>query len=783
MIAPSIPADEGERLTALHRYRVLDSTPEEAFDELARLAAMICGTPIALISLVDASRQWFKARIGLEPVETSRDLSFCAHALHCDDVFVVHDTLSDPRFRENPLVTADPKIRFYAGAPLITPEGLKLGTLCVIDRRPRVLNDEQSGALRALARQVMVQLELRRQIVERTVAKGRLRESEARLQRVLDGSNDGFWDWVVPTGEVQFSPRLVSMLGYAAHEMPPHVSTWETLIHPDDNERVMAMLQAHFDGETEQYETEHRLRMKSGEWLWILDRGKVLERDADGRPLRMAGTHTDISKRRKAERELDRFFEVSIDLLCIADGKGHFRRLNPAFEAVFGYTICELMDRPFLDYVHPDDLEATVQEMQNLKRGEKTTRFENRYVCKDGSVKWIAWTATPVVDEGLIYAAGRDITRAKEAEAALRRSDNRMRSMIDHSLGGVITTDGRGIIESVNPATLRMFGYEERELIGKSVRVLIDADYASDRECLEQLRDTALGRVTEWRGRRSSGAPFACELALFEFSTDDEERHFAAHMLDVSERQEVERLKTDFVATVSHELRTPLTSIRGALGLLASGVIGPLQPEARELVAVAERNSVRLITLINDILDFEKIENGKVELDLRPTSVYRVLERSVETIGGYALQEGVELELYCVDATVLADEARLIQVIVNLLSNAVKYSHRGGVVTLRATAHAGAVEVNVEDRGSGISEAAQGKLFQRFRQIDAGDARRKPGTGLGLAICKAIIEQHGGTIGVTSREGEGSTFWFRVPSVENASRIERRRIERRAEAV
>ncbi|HEX2060885.1 MAG TPA: PAS domain S-box protein [Thermoanaerobaculia bacterium] len=615
------------------------------------------------------------------------------------------------------------------------------------------------------------------------VAEARLRESEARLQRVLEGSNDGFWDWIVPTGEVQFSDRLVSMLGYAPHEMPPHVSAWESLIHPEDRERVMHVLQLHFDGETEQYEAEHRLRTKSGEWLWILDRGKVVERAADGRPLRMAGTHTDISKRRKAERELDRFFDVSIDLLCIADEEGRFRRLNPAFESVFGYTICELLDRPFLELVHPDDLEATVREMRSLRHGTRTTRFENRYVCKDGSIKWIAWTATPVVEEGLIYAAGRDITRAKEAEAALRRSDNRMRSMIEHSLGGVITTNGRGIIESANPATLRMFGYAEHELLGRSVRLLIDHDYASDRECLAQLRDTALGRVTEWRGRRRSGEPFACELALFEFSAGDEERHFAAHMLDVSQRHEVERMKTDFVATVSHELRTPLTSIRGALGLLAAGVIGPLHEDARELVAVAERNSVRLITLINDILDFEKIDSGRVDLDIRPTRLFRVLERSIETVGAYALQEGIELELHCGNVTVLGDEARLTQVIVNLLSNAVKYSKRGDVVTLRATARDGAVEVSVEDHGSGISEAAQGKLFQRFRQIDAGDARRKPGTGLGLAICKAIIEQHDGTIGVISREGEGSTFWFRVPSVDAGRASARPAIQRRAEAI
>jgi PAS domain S-box-containing protein len=508
------PPNESERLAALQRYHILDTTAEEAFDELAKLASTICGAPIALISLVDASRQWFKARVGLDVQETARDISFCAHVLHESDVFVIEDVLDDPRFATNPLVTGEPNIRFYAGAPLTSPEGQTLGTLCVIDRQPRVLTEEQHGALRALARQVMVQLELRRQITERS----------------------------------------------------------------------------------------------------------------------------------KAERELDRFFDLSIDLLCIASTDGRFKRLNPAFSAVLGYSIDELLSRPFLDFVHPDDVENTVHELALLRTGRKTVRFENRYLCKDGSVKWIAWAASPVPEEGMIYAAARDVTGAKE----------------------------------------------------------------------------------------------------------------------------VDRLKRDFVATVSHELRTPLTSIRGCLGLLAAGVMGELTPEAHEMVTVAERNSVRLMALINDILDFEKLESGRIEMKLRPTQLLRVLERAIETTNAFAVQEGVEIELHSANTAVLVDEARIVQVIVNLLSNAVKHSHRGDRITIRSSAGPDWVQVSVEDRGSGIAPEEQSQLFERFHQIDSGDTRKKPGTGLGLAICKAILEQHGGSIGVESRIGEGSTFWLRIRPVDPA---------------
>ncbi|HET7433549.1 MAG TPA: ATP-binding protein [Thermoanaerobaculia bacterium] len=527
MLAAPVPANEAERLRALDRYAILDTLPEPGFEDVARLASMICGTPIALISLVDDHRQWFKARVGLNVAETPRDLAFCAHALNARELLIVPDARIDVRFADNPLVVAEPRIRFYAGAPLTTPEGLNLGTLCVIDHTPRTLSDEQHGALRALAGQVMVQLELRRQIAER--------------------------------------------------------------------------------------------------------------------------------------------------------------------EAL--------------------------------------------------------------------------ATRRQRAEQALRESEARLRAIIDSSLGGLVTTDSRGIIESCNPAAERIFGYAAEELIGQSSSVLLAQRFPSDGDYLRHLRGNAVGRVTEVMGRRSNGETFPCELSLFEF-TIGEERHFAGHMLDVSERHAVDRMKKDFVATVSHELRTPLTSIRGSLGLLASGVMGELAPEAKQLVEVAERNGIRLITLINDILDFEKLENGKLELEFSAAPLTRILERSIEAIASVACEEGVRIALQSEDGAVFGDEARLIQVMVNLLSNAVKFSPRGAVITVAATIENGWANIAVTDRGRGIPPERQRLLFQRFQQIDSSDSRTKGGTGLGLAICKAIVEQHGGTISCASTPDEGTTFSFRVPMIE-----------------
>jgi signal transduction histidine kinase len=230
----------------------------------------------------------------------------------------------------------------------------------------------------------------------------------------------------------------------------------------------------------------------------------------------------------------------------------------------------------------------------------------------------------------------------------------------------------------------------------------------------------------------------------------------------VDRLREVERLNNGFLSTASHELRTPLTSIRGSLGLLASGVLGPLSGEAEEVVAIAERNAVRLMALINDILDLERLETGTIELRFAQVPVGSILRRALESLTAFGDQDGITVEAPEVSSTIWGDADRVVQVVVNLLSNAVKFSPPGGVVTIGVWLLDGWVEFRVTDRGRGVPVAERRAIFERFRQVETSDAREKGGTGLGLAICKSIVEQHGGTIGVESEEGTGSTFWFRV---------------------
>jgi signal transduction histidine kinase len=239
----------------------------------------------------------------------------------------------------------------------------------------------------------------------------------------------------------------------------------------------------------------------------------------------------------------------------------------------------------------------------------------------------------------------------------------------------------------------------------------------------------------------------------------------------VARLTEVERLKQEFLSTVSHELRTPLTSIRGSLGILISGAVGPLSDLALDVVAIAERNAVRLIALINDILDVERLETGTIELQFAEVPVESILRRAIESLGMSGTTHAVTVDVSEAVSMIRADADRIVQVLVNLLSNAVKFSPPGALVTISVALRDGSVEFRVTDRGRGVPATHRRTIFERFRQVETSDAREKGGTGLGLAICKSIVEQHGGTIGVESEEGRGSAFWFRLAPSSSAHAV------------
>ncbi|MBK8259568.1 MAG: PAS domain S-box protein [Polyangiaceae bacterium] len=344
------------------------------------------------------------------------------------------------------------------------------------------------------------------------------------------------------------------------------------------------------------------------------------------------------------------------------------------------------------------------------------------------------------------------------AYEALRVSESLSRSVLANMLSPLVTISEEGIVETANAAATATFGYSRDELIGKPFSALFEAKSRDQRQLLQRLQ----GRVSEEDGKKKSGEVFKCEVRLFHLESL-RGPGYAAILHDLSERYEVERLKAEFVSVVSHELRTPLTALRGSIGLLAGGVMGTFNTDVTEMLEIADRNIRRLITLVNDILELERMQQTKLTLVIRPVRALSIVERSLEVVRSFADQERIVIDVRCTDDLVQGDDDRLVQVLVNLLSNAVKFSPAGSRVEVSNEVEANTIVFRVKDRGRGIPASHRRTIFERFAQVHTDDSREKGGSGLGLTISKTIVERHDGTIGVDSEEGRGSTFWFRVP--------------------
>ena len=405
--------DEAARLRLLRDYGVMDTAPDPTLDDIVALASAICEAPIALVSLVDDTRQWFKAKKGIEAQETPREVAFCAHVIVADDegVFAVPDARVDPRFRDNPLVKGDPNVVFYAGAPLSVEGGNRLGTLCVIDRKPRTLTTVQTQALDTLSKLVVSHLQRRRDEAERVAADA---QHYALLTSIGDAvvSTDG-------EGRITFSnPVADALAGWTtgeAHGVP--IGDALRLVDAKTREsRENPALLALRDGVMVALGEPAILVRRDGSEI-VIDDGASPVRNANGDITGAVLVFRDITQvkrleaeRRRLEGELDRAVTLSLDLIA-STRAGRFIRVNPAFETVLGWTEAEILAIPIADLVHPEDAERTLQKRLAAARGEVLEGFESRYRHKDGSYRWLSWNA--IAENETTYVMGRDVTMAK----------------------------------------------------------------------------------------------------------------------------------------------------------------------------------------------------------------------------------------------------------------------------------------------------------------------------------------------------------------------------------
>lgn len=349
--------------------------------------------------------------------------------------------------------------------------------------------------------------------------------------------------------------------------------------------------------------------------------------------------------------------------------------------------------------------------------------------------------------------------------AAAESEATRQRAVFDAAMDGIVILNEHGAIERANPAAGRIFRCAPEDLAGAPLRTLIDAESLAGIEAAVESRRGASAEAIRREGVavRRDGSKFPIEVSIAGM-TGGAADSVLAFMRDISERREVERMKDEFVSTVSHELRTPLTSIAGSLGLIAAGAAGALSEKAKRLIGIAQSNSQRLVRLINDVLDLEKLESGKLPFHFASVDLVDVAVRAIEGLRGYADQLSVDLVLEADrPARVNGDVDRLVQVVINLLSNAAKYSPKKAAVTVTVTNDGENGHLIVADRGPGVPEAFRDRIFSRFAQADSSDARGKSGTGLGLYIAKEIAERHGGRLWFESPPEGGARFHLDLP--------------------
>ena len=356
-------------------------------------------------------------------------------------------------------------------------------------------------------------------------------------------------------------------------------------------------------------------------------------------------------------------------------------------------------------------------------------------------------------------------SKATPAQWEQRVAEELFGLAVNASPNGMIMIDQSGQIVMVNDEIENLFGHKRDDLLGRPVEMLVPEELRAEQNILLKnfvLNPSSGGnsKVRERLGLRKDGTRFSAETNLNSVRTKGG-MLILASIVDVSERNKTQQIKDEFVSTVSHELRTPLTSLTASLALLSAGRVGPLSEAATRLVSIAHSNGQRLVRLVNDILDIEKIDSGKMALAITQVVARDVVMQAVEMSRAYAEEFGVKVLIAddSVPGEVRADADRLAQVVSNLLSNAIKFSPRENEVVIGIAERDGKIRVTVHDCGAGIPESFKPRVFERFSQADGSDARPKGGTGLGLSIVKEIVNRFGGEVGFESGTGQGTSFF------------------------
>ncbi|WP_417597404.1 ATP-binding protein [Oceanospirillum sp.] len=725
-----LPANETERLQHLHELAILDSGRDAAFDRLTELARDLFDTPIALVSLVDKNRQWFKSEQGFNCTETHRDISFCSHAISLGENLVIPDTLADEQFRDNPLVTGERSIRFYAGIPISISDGLHLGSFCILDTRPRTLSAREVLRLEQLARQAEELIRLHQQTLILAREKNEVGISRARYRAIVDSAAAGIIRINHLGTILEVNPFAQQLLDYSEEELK--------------GQNVKVIMPNPWAREHDDYLSRF---MQSGQ-AKIIGKGREVEaRRKDGTRLPI---HLGVSEVHNNQPEERQFIGILSDLQDVRAAQRAEQQEK---------TLLKILHQGLTDYqalLSKDKLWAFLMEaLKELTDSDyafigEVLLVDGRKALKLHAITDLSWSKESklLMDKlvaGDMLLSNPDTLIGKVFADEELIIDNKMQERFENSY-----------LPPGHPELYRYMGvpiFDQGEVIGMFAIANSQKDYQPE--------------LAEWLNPFTS----TCALLIRLYRQMHEREQINGQLRQARDAaQQASQAKSEFLSSMSHELRTPMNAILGFAQLLQSGK-HPLTDRQQRHVKQIYKSGQHLLALINDVLDLARIEAGRISVSLESLNVREMMLDALEGLQPIADQYQILLqpdESTNQTIWVTADYTRCQQVLINLVTNAIKYNRPEGRVFIRCKIQGNQLRIEVEDTGEGISSDKLEQLFQPFSRLGAENSAIE-GTGIGLALSQQLVELMRGRIGVESEEHKGSCFWFTLPLAEQST--------------
>jgi PAS domain S-box-containing protein len=619
----------------------------------------------------------------------------------------------------------------------------------------------------------------------------KLKEEQWQSESIVEGTNVGTWEWNIQTGEANFNKLWAEIIGYKLEELIPiSIKTWKIHVHPDDLILSDEHLKRHFTSEIPNYDFECRMKHKNGNWVWVHDRGRVITRTEDGKPLMMFGTHTDITIRKQAEekiRESEQRFRLLADNAPVLLWKSGTDALCDYFNKPWldftGRTLEQELGNGWVEGVHPDDFQHCLAVYMDSFKEQKPFQMEYRLRRKDSEFRWLLDYGVPrfTLDGVFLGFIGSciDITERKRSIDAIAISEIRYRKLFESAKDGILILDAEtGMIDDVNPFLIQMLGFSKDQFVKKAIwEIGFFKDVVANHNKFDELQQNKYIRYENLPLETAYGHQINVEFVSNLYVVDNKkviqcnirditERRLAEEALIQSEEKlrELNATKDKFFSIIAHDLKSPFNSIVGFSDLLVEQVNEKNYEGIEKYAEIIMQSSGRAMNLLMNLMEWSQSQTGRMEFNPIYLDFTKLINEVIILFNDISIQKSIKINKSLPEKVLIfADAAMINTVLRNLISNAIKFTNTGGEINILLEERISEVLISVSDNGIGISNQLIGKLFRIDESYSTSGTNNEKGTGLGLILCKDFINKHNGRIWIESEIGKGSTICFTIP--------------------